>query len=108
MDLSRIVAIGAVAVAALAWGQRPEQDRTVVRIAELEIDRAQLDSYKAALKEEIDAAVRLEPGVLAIYSVAEKENPTRLRFFEIYASEAAYQSHVESPHFKNTQPPLKI
>jgi quinol monooxygenase YgiN len=45
-------------------------------------------------------AVRLEPGVLAIYSVAEKDNPARLRFFEIYASEAAYRSHLESPHFK--------
>ena len=100
MDFSKIVAIGAVAVAALAWGQRPEQIEVVVRIAELEIDRPQLDRYKAALKEEIDAAVRLEPGVLAIYSVAEKENPTRLRFFEMYSSEEAYQSHLESPHFK--------
>ena len=72
----------------------------IVRIAELEIDAAQLESYKAAVREEIEAAVRLEPGVLAIYSVAEKDNPTRLRFFEIYASDEAYKSHLESPHFK--------
>jgi quinol monooxygenase YgiN len=61
---------------------------SVVRIAELEIDPAQLESYEAAVKEEMEAAVRLEPGVLAIYAVAEKDHPTRLRFFEIYASEA--------------------
>lgn len=100
MDLSKLLAIGAVAVAALAWGQRPGQNDAVVRIAELEIDPGQLDNYKAAVKEEIEAAVRLEPGVRAIYSVAEKENPTRIRFFEIYASEEAYRSHLESSHFK--------
>ena len=100
MDLSKLLAISAVAVAALAWGQRARQNDLVVRIAELEIDPAQLDNYRAAVKEEIEAAVGLEPGVLAIYSVAEKENPTRLRFFEIYASEEAYGSHLESPHFK--------
>ena len=35
-----------------------------MRLAELEIDPAQVDSYKAALKEEIEASIRLEPGVL--------------------------------------------
>jgi quinol monooxygenase YgiN len=76
------------------------QGGVVVRIAELEIDPAQLESYKAAVKEEMEDAVRLEPGVLAIYAVAEKDDPARLRFFEIYASEAAYRAHLESPHFR--------
>ena len=76
------------------------QGGVVVRIAELEIDPAQLESYKAAVKEEMDDAVRLEPGVLAIYAVAEKEDPARLRFFEIYANETAYRAHLESPHFR--------
>jgi quinol monooxygenase YgiN len=77
-----------------------EQQGTVVRIAELVIDPAQLDAYKLAVKEEMDDAIRLEPGVLAIYSVAEKDRPSSLRFFEIYASEDAYRAHIESPHFK--------
>jgi quinol monooxygenase YgiN len=73
----------------------------VVRVAELEIDVAQLENYKAAVREEIETSVRIEPGVLAIYAVAEKENPAKLRFFEMYADEAAYKAHIESPHFKN-------
>ena len=93
----------AAGYASLAWGDagaaRPPAG-AVVRIAELEIDPAQLESYVAAVKEEMEAAVRLEPGVLAIYAVAEKDHPTRLRFFEIYASEGAYRSHIDSPHFK--------
>jgi quinol monooxygenase YgiN len=71
-----------------------------VRIAELEIDPAQLESYKAAVKEEMETSVRVEPGVLAIYAVAEKDNPSKLRFFEMYADEAAYTAHIESAHFK--------
>jgi quinol monooxygenase YgiN len=71
-----------------------------VRIAELEIDPVQLESYKAAVKEEIETSIRVEPGVLAIYSVALKEDPSQLRFFEIYKDEAAYTAHIASPHFR--------
>ena len=73
---------------------------TVVRVAELEIDPAQLAGYTAAVQEEIETSVRVEPGVLAIYAVAEKDKPSRLRFFEMYADEAAYRAHIDSPHFK--------
>ena len=77
-----------------------------VRMAELEIDPAQLEGYKAAVKEEMDTSVRLEPGVLAIYAVAEAGQPTRLRFFEIYADETAYKAHIGSAHFrKYLRPP---
>jgi quinol monooxygenase YgiN len=71
-----------------------------VRLAEIDIDPTQLESYKAALKEEIDASVRAEPGVLALYAVAEKDNPTKIRVFEIYANQEAYEAHLEMAHFK--------
>lgn len=71
-----------------------------VRVAELEIAPDQLAAYKAAVIEEIDDSIRLEPGVLAIYSVSLKDSLQSLRFFEIYADEAAYQQHIASPHFK--------
>lgn len=72
----------------------------LVRIAELQIDPAHLDAYTAAVREEIADSVRLEPGVLAIYCVAEQDDPSRLRFFEIYADDAAYRAHLASPHFQ--------
>ena len=75
------------------------QDR-VVRLAELEIDPAQLENYKAALREEIEASIRLEPGVLTLYAVSVKDNPTQIRIFEIYADADAYNAHLETPHFK--------
>lgn len=72
----------------------------VVRIAQLVIDPAQLDAYKVAVREEMADSVRLEPGVLAIYLVAEKDHPNRLHFFEIYADEEAYRHHIASAHFQ--------
>ncbi len=36
----------------------------IVRMADLEIDPAELDAYNALLAEEIEASIRLEPGVL--------------------------------------------
>jgi len=71
-----------------------------VRIAELEIDPAQLDGFKSAIKAGIEAAVRVEPGVLALYAVSDTDNPTRVRVFEIYADADAYKTHLETPHFK--------
>jgi len=73
---------------------------SIVRIAELKIAPEHLEAYTRAVRKEMEISVRVEPGVLAIYSVAEKADPTSLRFFEIYADEAAYQSHIASPHFR--------
>ena len=57
----------------------------IVRLAKLVIDSAQLENYKAALKEGIETAVRLEPGVMTLYAVSEKDNPTHITILEIYA-----------------------
>ena len=61
----------------------------MVRLAKLVIDLTQLENYKAALKEEIETSVRLEPGVLTLYAVSEKENPTYITILEIYANKDA-------------------
>jgi quinol monooxygenase YgiN len=77
----------------------PVEDR-IVRIAELEIYPDHLDAYKAALKEEITASIRTEPGVLTLYAVSVKGHPEQIRLFEIYRDAASYQAHLQSPHFK--------
>jgi quinol monooxygenase YgiN len=75
------------------------QNSPIVRIAELEIHPDHLDTYCALLREEIEASVALEPGVLALNAVSLKNNPTSIRLLEIYADEEAYHSHLQSPHF---------
>ncbi|MCB9265731.1 MAG: antibiotic biosynthesis monooxygenase [Lewinellaceae bacterium] len=76
-------------------------DDMMIRMAEIEIDSAYFDEYIAILKEESAASVRLEPGVICIYPMYQKENPTEIRLLEIYASREAYESHLQTPHFKH-------
>ena len=71
----------------------------MVRLAKLVIDPSQLESYNALLKEEIEASVRVEPGVITLYPVAEKNNPTHITILEIYADTVAYKLHLLTPHF---------
>jgi quinol monooxygenase YgiN len=81
-----------------AIGEPTEQ--RMVRIAELEINADQLTAYTAALKEEINISVRVEPGVITLCAVAVRDHPTQIRIFETYADRAAYESHLQTPHFK--------
>jgi quinol monooxygenase YgiN len=113
MNAQQLLILGAAVLMSFLGGRAltGETQGPVVRIAELEIDPTQLESYQAVVKEEMETSVRVEPGVLAIYCVAEKDHPNRLRFFEIYADDNAYRAHLESPHFKKyvttTQPMIR-
>ena len=85
----------------ISFGTAAAQQKTpLVHIAKLQVDPAQLENYKAALKEHAETAVRVEPGVLTLYAVADKDNPTHITVFEIYADTAAYKAHLQAPHFK--------
>ena len=79
-----------------ALAQRQNQ---YIRIANIVIDTAQLESYRYALKEHAEAAVSKETGVLSLYSVYDKDNPANVTVFEIYESEDAYKTHIKTPHF---------
>jgi quinol monooxygenase YgiN len=81
------------------YSQDSGKNKQMVRLAKLVIAPAQLESYRVALKEEIEASVRLEPGVLTLYAVSEKNNPTHITILEIYADSAAYKSHLQTAHF---------
>ncbi len=77
-----------------------QQSTMMVRLAEIEINPADLEKYKAILAEESAASVKLEPGVIVIFPMFQKDNPTSVRLLEIYSSRAAYESHIKSPHFQ--------
>jgi quinol monooxygenase YgiN len=100
----RFVALSAALAAFLSCSQTPTPTepprRPVVRLAELEIEPAQLERYLAALREEVETSIRVEPGVLTLYSVQEKGAPWRVRLFEMYADSNAYKAHIASPHFQ--------
>ncbi len=72
----------------------------MVRISEIEIDSNYLEQYKSILKEESRASVELEPGVIAIYPLYQKDHPAQVRILEIYKNKEAYESHIKTMHFK--------
>jgi len=84
----------------LHCGYAQSSPEPIVRLAELEIDPDQLQAYEAALKEEIETSIRVEPGVLTLYAVSVKDHPNQIRLFERYSSMDAYQAHLRTPHFK--------
>src|SRR5882672_920704 len=102
MSINQLLVLGASALAALVGGPAVADDmqRQYVQVAEIEIDPAQLHAYKAAVTEQIETATRVEPGVLVLYAVSEKDNPAHLRVFEIYRDVEAYRSRLETAHFK--------
>jgi quinol monooxygenase YgiN len=102
MNTRQLLLVGMSVLASAVCGAAAAQEMQDqhVQIAEIEIDPLQLEDYKAAVREHIETAIRVEPGVLVLYSVSEKDNPTHIRVFEIYASTEAYRAHLEAPHFK--------
>ena len=84
-----------------------QQNNQMVRLAKIKVDPSKLAEYNTALKEQMATAVRLEPGVLTYYAVADKSDPTSITLLEIYPDTAAYKSHLETPHFKKYKETVK-
>ena len=72
----------------------------IVRLAEIEVEPSMLEEYLAFAKEVGETSVKVEPGVLTLFSMQAKEDPCKIYILEIYASQAAYQSHIQTAHFK--------
>ena len=77
MDAKQFLLISASMLASVvaAGAQGEEAQRRHIQIAEIEVDAAQLENYRAAVNEQIEAAIRTEPGVLALYAVAGRRDP---------------------------------
>lgn len=91
------ILIFSLAIHLTGQGQLKNQ---MVRLAKIKVDPAQLEKYNIALKEQMAAAIKLEPGVLTYYAVSDKKDPSSITILEIYADTTAYQSHILTDHFK--------
>ena len=71
----------------------------LVRIAEIEVHPQYLDEYLIAAKEIQQKSLATEPGVLCLFPTQLNEDSTQMRILEIYASQEAYQHHIQTAHF---------
>jgi quinol monooxygenase YgiN len=79
----------------------------MVRLAKIKVDPQQLEKYNQALKEQMATAIKLEPGVLTYYAMADKKEPSHITIMEIYADTTAYQAHILTSHFKKYKDTVK-
>ncbi len=93
-------AIKALRIIKQEYGKHASNVNNLVRLSKITVDTEQLEAYNAYLKEEIEASMSCESGVLTLYAVAEKNNPNKVTILEIYADKDAYEKHLKTPHFK--------
>ena len=78
----------------------PMQSDGIVRLSKIRVNPDDLDEYMKYAIEVGTKSLETEPGVVTMYAVADKENPCEITILETYASREAYQSHIESEHFR--------
>ena len=82
---SRLILIIISCILMLSFSKKAmaQQKNQMVRLAKIQVDPSQLEKYNAALKEQMATAIRVEPGVLTYYAVADKNNPSHITILEI-------------------------
>ena len=93
-------AIKALRIIRQEYAKPVPAENNLVRLSRITVDPDRLDACNAFLKEEIEASMRLEPGVLTLYATAEKDAPHKVTILEIYADRSAYENHLKTPHFQ--------
>ena len=79
---------------------KKHDDTMLVRIAEIEVHPEHLEAYLTAATEIQQKSLAEEPGVLCLFPNQMKEDSTQIRILEIYASQQAYQHHIQTAHFQ--------
>lgn len=78
----------------------PMEADGIVRLSKIEVYPEHLEEYIKYATEVGEVSLRIEPGVLIMYAIREKENPGRITILETYANREAYESHIASEHFQ--------
>ncbi len=103
------MAVAITFILTISFGKKTmaQEKNQMVRLAKIKVEPSQLQQYNTALKKQMATAVRVEPGVLTYYAVADKSDPSSITILEIYADTAAYQSHIQTAHFKQYKNTVK-
>lgn len=72
----------------------------LVRYFELTAEPSQQAAFDAVGVHNLSTSIETENGTLAMYALKHQEQPNLNYVFEIYQDEAAYQTHAQSPQFK--------
>lgn len=65
-----------------------------------DIHRQWCDAFLERMREQARTSLDLEPGCLRFDVWSDSDSPTTVFLYEIYADAAAFDTHLESAHFK--------
>lgn len=77
-----------------------QNERTINNLVIVDVKSEHQQAFKNIVLAEMSDSLKLEDGVLAMYAATDAKNENRWYFYEIYASEADYQRHRQTPHFR--------
>jgi quinol monooxygenase YgiN len=69
-----------------------------VIIAEFEVKPDQLEQFLELARTDASQSVAREPGCHQFDVTLDREQPNRVVLYEVYADEAAFDAHVQTPH----------
>lgn len=78
----------------------PMSDDGIVRLSKIKVNPDYLDEYMKYAMEVGTVSLQTELGVLTMYAVADKEDPSNITILETYANQEAYKQHIASDHFQ--------
>ena len=82
-----------------AYETTVQRGNMVIHIADIEIYPEFAKQYIKAATIIGETSMRVEPGVISLFPMVDKENPNHIQIVEVYVSKAAYQSHLKTEHF---------
>ncbi|MFZ7274964.1 putative quinol monooxygenase [Avibacterium avium] len=76
------------------------QATPIMNLFELGIAEGQNTAYYQVAQHNIQTSIKNEKGTLAMIALQSQNNPQMGYMLELYADEAAYQAHRQTPHFQ--------
>jgi quinol monooxygenase YgiN len=71
-----------------------------VLIVHIEIKKDAVDRFMTLALENAQATRETEPGCRQFDVLVDPKDSTRVAFYEVYDSEAAFEAHQKTPHFR--------
>lgn len=78
-----------------------DDKKALVNLVKVKVKADQNEAFKAIVVPEMQASIKEEPGIIAMYALTDVKEPNVWYFYEIYATPEVYAQHREKDYFKD-------
>lgn len=76
-------------------------EQTLVKFERVSVKTEYLTDYRELVLQELQQAVRNEPGIYAVYAANRMESPSEWLFITVYADNQAFEKHGQQDYYLN-------